>query len=73
MIVRKSEIGYVAVVFAGHKSIRVIALFPTLMNALAHIKANYEVEPLGKTKFVTRDGEVLLTQTGVHIFSVEEA
>ncbi len=69
--VHKSKAGYVAVIFAGHKQIRVVALFPTLMDALAYVKANYKTEPMGKTKFVTRSGEVLMIQAGVRIITVE--
>lgn len=68
----RSESGYVAVIFAGHHQIRVIALFPSLWGAMAYIKANYQCDPMGKTKFVTRDGEVLMVQRGVHILSMEE-
>lgn len=69
--VHKSQSGYVAVIFAGHKQIKVVALFPKLMDALAYVKANYKTQPMGKTKFVTRNGEVLMVQVGVHILTVE--
>lgn len=65
--------GYVAVILAGRKQIRVLALFPDLWGAVAYVKANYKCKPVGKTKFQTKDGDVLIVQRGVHILAMEEA
>ena len=68
--VAQSNQTYVAVIFAGHKQIRLLGLFPLLMDALAYVKANYKCDPLGTSRFVTEDGEVLIVQRGVHILQV---
>lgn len=62
----------IAVVFAGHTKIKVLGLFTALMPAVAFVKANYRCEPLGKTRFVTDDGEVLIVQEHIHVLNLEE-
>lgn len=64
---------YIALILATQNQIRVLGLFTTLAAALSYVKANYKTEPLGKTRFTTAEGHVLIVQQHVHVLSLEEA
>ena len=64
---------YVGVIFAGRSKIKILGLFTTLGAAVAYCKANYKCQPLGTTRFTTKDGDVLIVQEHIHILSLEES
>lgn len=63
---------YVGVIFAGRSKIKLLGLFTTLSAAVAYCKANYKCQPLGTTRFATKDGDVLIVQEHVHILNLGE-